>query len=114
MRRFALAFLGAIAVAHADVRLPPVFSDHMVLQAGRNVPVWGSADPGERITVSIAGHQHAPVRPGLQPVAADPQRQRTAVLRTRIVQQGHGVAVETVQRRLRAGIRDVGPAGIRM
>ncbi len=39
----------------ADVKTPAVFSDHMVLQAGRLVPVWGKADPGETVTVSIAG-----------------------------------------------------------
>lgn len=55
MRTFVLVFLAAVAVAHADVKLPPVVSDHMVLQAGANVPVWGSADPGEKISVSIAG-----------------------------------------------------------
>ena len=40
---------------HADVRLPAVFSDHMVLQRGAPIPVWGWADPGEEITVTIAG-----------------------------------------------------------
>ncbi len=37
----------------ADVRLPAIFSDHMVLQAGVQVPVWGWAEPGEEVTVSI-------------------------------------------------------------
>ena len=55
MRTSVLVFLAAVAVARANVVLPPVFSDHMVLQAGTNVPVWGSAEPGEKITVSIAG-----------------------------------------------------------
>ena len=36
----------------ADVRLPAVFSDNMVLQQQRDVPVWGWAEPGERVTVS--------------------------------------------------------------
>ncbi len=38
-------------VALADVRLPHIISDHMVLQAGQTIPVWGWADPGERVTV---------------------------------------------------------------
>ncbi len=42
--------------ASADVTLPPVFSDHMVLQHGRPVPIWGRADAGEKVTVSIAGN----------------------------------------------------------
>lgn len=41
--------------ARADVRLPTIFSDHMVLQRDAIVPVWGWAEPGEAVTVSIAG-----------------------------------------------------------
>ncbi len=32
-----------------------VFRDHMVLQRGKPVPVWGTADPGETVTVNFAG-----------------------------------------------------------
>ncbi len=41
--------------ARADVRLPAIFSDHMVLQRDATIPVWGWADRGEAVTVSIAG-----------------------------------------------------------
>jgi sialate O-acetylesterase len=37
--------------ARADVKLPAVFSSHMVLQRGKAVPVWGQADAGEKVTV---------------------------------------------------------------
>lgn len=47
--------LGLSQAALADVRLPAVFSDHAVLQQGVAVPVWGWADPGEDVTVAIAG-----------------------------------------------------------
>jgi hypothetical protein len=43
------------SLAFADVKLPAIFSDHMVVQRGRNIPVWGWADPGEDVTVSVAG-----------------------------------------------------------
>lgn len=43
------------ATAHADVSLPATFSDHMILQADAEVPVWGWAGPGEDVSVSIAG-----------------------------------------------------------
>jgi sialate O-acetylesterase len=43
------------AAAPASVRLAGVFGDHMVLQRGVRLPVWGSADPGEEIAVSVAG-----------------------------------------------------------
>lgn len=32
-----------------------VFTDHMVLQRDINLPVWGAAEPGESVTVEIAG-----------------------------------------------------------
>lgn len=43
-----------ISAARADVRLPKVFSDHMVLQRDLAAPVWGWADPGETVTVKMA------------------------------------------------------------
>ena len=36
----------------ADVRLPAIFSDKMVLQQKSNVTVWGWADAGEKITIT--------------------------------------------------------------
>lgn len=39
----------------ASPRLPALFSDHMVLQQGRSIPVWGLADAGEGITVTLNG-----------------------------------------------------------
>jgi len=39
----------------ADVKMPALFSDHMVLQRDMLVPVWGWADAGEAVTVTIAG-----------------------------------------------------------
>ena len=43
------------ASVRADVRLPPVISDHMVLQCDAAAPIWGFAAPGEEVSVSIAG-----------------------------------------------------------
>lgn len=39
--------------ASADVKLPPVLSSHMVLQRDRAVPIWGTATPGEKVTVEF-------------------------------------------------------------
>ncbi len=36
--------------------LPHLFSDHMVLQRDVEIPVWGWADPGEPISVRLAGN----------------------------------------------------------
>ena len=37
----------------ADARLPAVFGDGMILQQESPIPVWGKAEPGERIAVSL-------------------------------------------------------------
>lgn len=50
----ALGFLGAFPfIARADVTMPAIFGNHMVLQQGAKLPVWGWADPGEAVTVTI-------------------------------------------------------------
>jgi sialate O-acetylesterase len=41
------------AQAHAVVSLPALFSDHMVLQRNKDIPVWGHSDAREMITVTI-------------------------------------------------------------
>jgi sialate O-acetylesterase len=41
--------------ARAEVKPNALFSDHMVLQDGMSVPVWGVADPGEKVTVKFNG-----------------------------------------------------------
>jgi sialate O-acetylesterase len=47
-----------MAAAYGEVKLPAIFSDHAVLQRDMPVPVWGWAEPGEEVTVSIAGQTH--------------------------------------------------------
>ena len=51
------AFIWLTVVLHADVVLPRVLSDHMVLQREREVPLWGWAEPGESVAASFAGQQ---------------------------------------------------------
>ena len=41
--------------AKAEVKLPAIFSDGMVLQRNKPVLIWGFGSPGERISVEIAG-----------------------------------------------------------
>ncbi len=48
-----LAALAIASVVMADVKPSSLFSDHMVLQSGMQVPIWGTADPGERVTVKL-------------------------------------------------------------
>lgn len=56
--------IASATVARADVRLPDVLSDSMVLQRGVRVPVWGMASPGETVTVSFAGQTKRTVAGG--------------------------------------------------
>src|SRR5438128_565829 len=44
----------AAATASAEVTVSPMFGDHMVLQRGIKIPVWGKADAGEKVTVTLA------------------------------------------------------------
>jgi sialate O-acetylesterase len=41
------------SILRADVKLPAIVSDGMVLQQGINVPLWGWADEGEAVTVQF-------------------------------------------------------------
>lgn len=50
-----LAILLLLTTAHAEVKLSKVFTPHMVLQRDIKVPVWGTAAPGENVTVRFAG-----------------------------------------------------------
>jgi len=52
----ALAWLPAVS-ARADVRLPALIGDNMVIQRDEPVHVWGWASPGERIAVELAGRR---------------------------------------------------------
>ncbi|WP_111642558.1 sialate O-acetylesterase [Marinimicrobium alkaliphilum] len=65
MQKFTLlALFGVYAAAllpnplMADVRLPQLVSDGMVLQRDTPVPVWGWADPGEAVRVEFRGERY--------------------------------------------------------
>lgn len=53
-KSFFVVLLILLALGHpvrADIRLPRVISNRMVLQQQRKVTLWGWADPGEQVTV---------------------------------------------------------------
>ena len=55
------AFLGLVFLGldcRAEVSVPNIFSDHMVLQQGQQNKVWGRADAGEEVAVAIADQKH--------------------------------------------------------
>lgn len=42
-------------ILSAKVTMPYIFSNNMVLQRGTEIPVWGFADAGEKVTVKLHG-----------------------------------------------------------
>lgn len=54
-RLISLLFVSLVltSIASADVRLPALISDNMVLQQKAEVPIWGWAEDGEVVTVQI-------------------------------------------------------------
>jgi len=56
---FALGCLAVGPAIQAEVKLPALISDNMLLQANKPVPIWGSADAGEKVTVHFAGQTAA-------------------------------------------------------
>ena len=56
--RILFAIIAALILpvaARANISLPDVISDGMMLQQRQRVPIWGKADPGEVVTVRFAG-----------------------------------------------------------
>ncbi len=51
----ASAFLAANFSARAELTIPAVFGDNMVLQQQMRVPVWGWAAPGAEVVVTFSG-----------------------------------------------------------
>lgn len=51
------ALAGTAPPALAALRMPAVFSDHMVLQRDRPLPIWGWAEPGETVSVRLAASE---------------------------------------------------------
>jgi sialate O-acetylesterase len=51
----ASALLLCCAEAGAEVKLHPLFADHVVLQQGQSVPVFGTAAPGEEVSLTFRG-----------------------------------------------------------
>lgn len=53
-----MVYNGAV---YAQIKLPPLTRDSMVLQRDIPVPVWGTASPGEKISVIVAGKRYKTV-----------------------------------------------------
>ncbi len=95
-------FLAGFSSVRADVRPSGLFTDQMVLQRNQPVPIWGTADPGEAVTVEFGGakkstvaDEHGEWRVDLDPLQADASP-RDLVIRGRNVVTLSGVLVGEV------------------
>lgn len=50
---------GISSSGRSGVSLPHIFGDNMVLQRDRAIPVWGKAEPSQKVTVKLAGNEAA-------------------------------------------------------
>jgi sialate O-acetylesterase len=50
--------------ALAAVTMPSIFGDHMVLQQGKELPVWGKAAPGEVVKVTVGAQEASAIADG--------------------------------------------------
>ncbi len=64
MKRKLVMLLSVVAcflTTEAKVQLPQLFQSGMVLQRGKPIPVWGKADPREKIIIRWQKRQYATV-----------------------------------------------------
>jgi sialate O-acetylesterase len=54
MQKLVLLFLLTSFCLKAQLRLPVVFDDHMVIQQKATVPIWGWAHPSQNITIKVS------------------------------------------------------------
>ncbi len=81
-----LALTLSLSSAFAELKLPAIFSDHMVLQQKQTNPVWGWDAPGTKVTVTFAGQTQSAEagsdgawRVKLDPVSANAMPQSLAI-----------------------------------
>ena len=59
-----LVLLLAASLVRAEVRLPDVISSSMVVQQQQMIPIWGTGEPGESVTISFAGQNKTVIADG--------------------------------------------------
>lgn len=71
-----IVFVVCSSAVLSNVRLPDIIASSMVLQQKQKVPIWGTADPGEAVTVSFGRQKRTAVADasGKWRVALSPMR----------------------------------------
>ena len=69
----------------AEVRLPGIFSDRMVLQRDTPIPLWGFADPKETVVIEFNGKQYK--TRASQRIESQPENNTRCIRRRRVSMQ---------------------------
>jgi sialate O-acetylesterase len=87
-----------LSAAEAGLKLPALVGDHMVLQRDLANPIWGWADPGADVAVSIAGqnHQAKADAQGKWRVTLNPMTGSNHALRLTIASKGEKIVLSNV------------------
>ena len=95
-----ISVIAMTALAGAELWMPSIFCNGMVLQSGMPVPVWGEADAGATVTVEFSGQRKSAVADSsnhwkivLDPMAVSSQP-RTLVVRSSI--ENHQSEIDNV------------------
>ena len=80
-------FMGQLSILHSKIVLSPLFSDNMVLQQDTDAPIWGTATPGKRVTVSCSWTKD------IVSTQADAEGRWRAVIRTPKAGGPHAITV---------------------
>ena len=49
-------YAASTSIVFADIKLPAIISDNMVMQREKKAKIWGWGDPGEQVMVSVSWH----------------------------------------------------------
>ena len=87
----------------AELKIPKVFNDNMVLQRDIPVPIWGEANPNEKITVKFKGQEKSAIAGAdgkwvirLEPLSASAEASRLTVTDGKAQKEFNNVAVGEV------------------
>ena len=86
------ALVLSVSTAEAEVLVNAMFQDNMVLQREMDIPIWGTADPGEAVVVEYAPLKGRLERGYLQAVSSTIAAGTSEVQRSIIATRGLGLS----------------------
>ena len=106
----ACVVFGSVGSAQAELRLANIFNDHMVLQQGKPLKVWGRAKPGSEVAVTLTeSEKEARAKAGdealkREEVKTGGPQERQNEYRVRITyEEKNAPEFKTIEKKARAG-----------